>query len=126
MTQKIIHTLQKLPPERCRFFGALFIAVMVHLLLVLLVRHTPAESLQDTGELPKVGRIVLSDKSNAELALWVKNHDPAVMTTPDTVLGYSTVLNTATQRNEPEDLPNLVQPVMPQSKASVRALVSVS
>lgn len=122
MTQKIFNTLQKIPPTVRSVWGALIVALLVHLLLALLFRHTPAQSRYDSGELSKVGRIVLSDKSNAEFAEWMKNHDPAVMTISDPVLGYSSVLNSAKLRTEPEDLPNLMQPVIPQKKSGIHQI----
>ena len=122
MTQKIFNTLQKIPPSVRCVWGAVLVALLVHLLLLLLFSHTPAQSAYDAGELPKVGRIVLSDKSNAGFAQWMKNHDPAVMTMPDTVRGYSSVLNSTAVRPEPEDLPNLMQPVIPQPKSSIRQI----
>ena len=115
MKQKILqHSLQKISPQDRCVWGALIIALAVHLLLALLFRHTPAQNSHDSSESPKVGSIVLSNTENAGLAVWMKNHDPAVMTVPDKVLGYSAVLGNEKPRSEPEDLPNLVQPVIPQ------------
>ena len=122
MTQKILHSLHKIFPQDRWVWGAFAAAIGVHVLLLLLFGITPAQSPQDAGELPKVGTIVLSDPNNAELAVWMKNHDPAIMTVPDRVLGYSAVLGSGKQRGEPEDLPNLVQPVIPQKKLPVRPI----
>ena len=77
MTQKIVQTLQKVSPRSRCVWGALLIAAMVHLLLAVLFRHTPGTSRENVSELPRVGRIVLSDKGNEALARWMKNHDPA-------------------------------------------------
>ena len=117
MTQKIYRTLQNISQRSCCIWGALTLALLVHVLLALLFKHTPGESRQDVSELPRVGQIVLSSRNNAELAQWMKNHDPAVMTAADTKLGYSKVINQKPLRSEPEDLPNLMQPVMPQKIA---------
>lgn len=114
MTQKIYRTLQNISQRSCSIWGALVAALLVHLLLALLFKHTPGESQHTVGELPRVSHIVLSEKENVELARWMKNHDPAVMTAVNTQFGYSRVINQQYLRNEPEDLPNLMQPVMPQ------------
>lgn len=119
MTQKIVQTLQKVSPRSRCVWGALLTAAMVHLLLAVLFRHTPGTSRENVSELPRVGRIVLSDKGNEALARWMKNHDPAVMTSSDPVLGYSSVMKKSYQRNEPEDLPNLLQVVMPQKVTNI-------
>lgn len=114
MTQKIYRTLQNITQRSCCIWGALIAALLVHVLLALLFKHTPGENRQDVSELPRVGHIVLSSKNNAELAQWMKNHDPAVMTAADPLLGYSQIINQKHLRSEPEDLPNLMQPVMQQ------------
>lgn len=119
MTQKILNTLQKIPPESRCVWGALLLAVLLHVLLVLLFGHTPVRTQEDVGALPTVGRIILSDGSNAELAVWLKNHDPSVTTAADPVFGYSSVMSQEHLRNEPEDLPNLLQPVMPQNNTGI-------
>lgn len=119
MTQKIVQTLQKFSPQSRCVWGALLIVAAVHLLLAVLFKHTPQASQENISELPRVGRIVLSDKSNENLVKWMKNHDPAVMTAVDPVLGYSQVMAKSYQRSEPEDLPNLLQPVMPQKSVAV-------
>lgn len=119
MTQKIMQTLQKVSPQSRCVWGALFIVVMVHLLLAVLFKHTPQNSQENVSELPRVGRIVLSDKGNEALVKWLEYHDPSVMTAVDPVLGYSRVMETSYQRSEPEDLPNLLQPVMPQKVADI-------
>lgn len=114
MTQKIYRTLQNISRRSCSIWGALAAALLVHLLLALLFKHNPGENHKNVSELPRVGHIVLSSPSNAELTKWMKNHDPAVMTAADTQLGYSQIMNQKYLRSEPEDLPNLLQPVMPQ------------
>ena len=127
--QKILHSLQKISPESRCIWGAFVTALLIHLFLMLLFDHTPAQNSQNSGELPKVGSIVLSDASNAELVVWMKNHDPSIMTVPDKVLGYSLVLGAEKQRSEPEDLPNIVQPVtVPKAVAAdnIRPLDPVS
>ena len=119
MTQKIMQTLQKVSPRSRRVWGALFIVIIVHLLLAVLFKHTPQASQENISELPRVGRIVLSSKDNDALVKWMANHDPAVMTAADPVLGYSCVMEKSYERSEPEDLPNLLQPVIPQKVSNI-------
>lgn len=119
MTQKILKTLHKISPEKRCIGGALLTALIIHLLMALLFGHTTGHSTENISELPKVGRIVLDEKSNAELAVWMNNHDPRVMTAVDPVRGYSRVMNSDRKRSEPEDLPNLLQPVMPQKVTGI-------
>ena len=125
MTQKIFRTLQNISQRSCCIWGALIAAILVHVLLALLFKYTPAGSQHESGELPRVNRIVLSGKNNAELAQWMKNHDPAVMTAVDTRLGYSQVINQQYLRSEPEDLPNLIQPVMPQKITGINQVTEL-
>ena len=125
MTQKILKTLHKISPEKRCIGGALLVALLIHLLMALLFGHTTGHSTENVSELPKVGRIVLDDKSNAELAVWMNNHDPQVMTAVDPVRGYSRVMSSDRKRSEPEDLPNLLQPVMPQKLTGISEAVKL-
>ncbi len=106
MTGKITTVLQKIPSQSRRLWGALLLAVLVHILLLSLFRAAPAGDALSYGELSKVNRIELDFPGNRQFARWLENHDPALMTSVDKSSGYSRILAKMHKRQVLEDLPS--------------------
>lgn len=105
---------------------AAVLAVAVHLLLLCSFRSPVNSSSGQTGLTAPVVKIDLTGPKNRQLALWMKNHDPSLMTRVDKKSGYSMVLPDSLVHPEPDDLPLapiLTAPVMP--KASEVPLVQL-
>lgn len=90
-------------------------AVLVHLVLLVLFRYSPAGANTDQESPVRIGSAALNEPSNRELARWIKLHDPALMTAADRKLGFSSVLDHADIHPLLEDLPLPPQLSVPRS-----------
>lgn len=115
---------RKLAPKVRNFWGALLLAVLVHLLLLILFRASPMQSEMAQDGLPKVGRIELDDPANKAFAQWLKNHDPALLLAPGKNNNFGSVMQQTFQRNAVEDLPSLPHLSAPRRQEAARSAVA--
>lgn len=91
---------------RKTLFMAIAAAVLIHALLLVMFRLSEQEKMTDEKKLLKVNPIELHDPENRNIAVWIKNHDPALMLSPGNPGGYGSVLSSRRQRKTLEDLPS--------------------
>lgn len=95
--------------------AALFWAVLLHLVLLVLFRSAPAAGSSGQESSVSISPVMLNEPHNRELAHWIKLHDPALMTGTDRKLGYSSVLENSNIPQLLEDLPLPPQLSVPRS-----------
>ena len=100
--------IKSVPAARTgKFWHALLLAMLMHLLLLVLFRTSPVQSELTQGDLPRVGRIELNDPANRALAEWLQHHDPALLLAPGKNNSFSKIMEHKMPRNTVEDLPSL-------------------
>ena len=87
--------------------SAIVLAILIHGLLLVFFRANTANTADIQGELPMVVNINLQRPENADLAQWIMNNDPALMTAVDHRHGFSTVVRNFYMHKKPGDLPYL-------------------
>ena len=87
--------------------AALLTALLVHLVLLVLFRYSPAQSSSEQENLARVSPVALDNPANLELARWTELHDPALMTAVDRRKGFSSAAEKITVHKLLEDLPQL-------------------
>ncbi len=110
----------KLAPKVRNFWGALLLAMIVHLLLLVLFRASPMQSEMAQDGLPRVGRIELDDPANQAFAQWLKNHDPALLLAPGQSNNFGSVMQQTFRRNAVEDLPSLPHLIAPRRQEAAK------
>ena len=102
--------------RRCPdWVAALLTALLVHLVLLVLFRYTPASGSSEQENLARVSPVALDDPANRELARWAELHDPAMMTAVDLRNGFSSVVEQINVHKILEDLPQPRRLSVPRS-----------
>lgn len=104
--------------RRCPdWVAALLTALLVHLVLLVLFRYSPAPGSSEQENLARVSPVALDNPANVELARWTELHDPALMTAVDRSKGFSSAAENVKVHKLLEDLPqprHLSEPRSPE------------
>lgn len=117
MHHKFPLSWQKLPPSVRQLLLATMLTLLVHFLLLILFRQAPQQEISAEDKLLTVNRLDLTQISNQQLTEWLRNCDPALMTSDDHQAGYSWIMRSGGERQLLEDLPNPEHLSLPQPLA---------
>ena len=117
MNRYITKYWKKLPVMWRQHIQVGVLTVLVYAMLLVLFRPAMPPPRMVRTEAGTLQPLIINASENADLALWMKQHDPAALITPGRRGGYSRLLGKEPTHQIPEDLPSpppLSLPQMPE------------
>lgn len=108
--------------QRRLTYLAVLTAILIHAVLVVLFRYSPATAAPTVGDLPAVEVLDVRQPGNKQLVLWLRNHNPALLTQSDPEFSYSRILQISAPQSAVEDLPRPPQLTQPRPAGNTPAV----